>query len=465
MSTAFFSPMTLTTIDHMMPICYITFIYTLNAKDVDQGIEILRGAINRLVEDCPVLAANVGRASAAEDNRKNVLEIQPSSKETLVQYPLLQVSRHQAQSTIGHSPKDHLSDERSFFALHPSIARHFPCPIIRWRATVVSDGILVAVTFHHSVLDAGGFYTVQDALARICRNISEPNPDPNLRNALHEGRTRLNAIRLRGDPMKSRHREHELVGRMADFDLPPPLVSERITLQSQKIQYLRRWCSTSYTANTHAKQPSEDLTSNDVISGLLWQCITAAQWQKMATCDHSESSLVLISDVRHKLRPGVPASYLGNCIVQKLVKMKAELPPADLQSGKEALLQELQLYARSVSKASKKVTDNFVKTLMLQKYEARNWSPRFMQGDVTSTSLRRMPIYNLDFGSVLGRVAGFDVVDDRIDGTVCILPACSTSNSNHWELRITLAADVLKQVRRHPLLLWAMEGSAVEPRL
>ncbi|CAG7948925.1 unnamed protein product [Penicillium salamii] len=456
-----FRPMALTSIDHMMPICYISFFYSLSLKNPAQGVNVLGEALNRLVKECPFLAGNVGRSGENDAARKNVLEIQPASIDTFAQYPLLRVSPHECQSITDRDPADGLFDD-AYRALPLSLATDFPCPIIRWQANVMRDGIVIAVSFHHSVLDAGGFYMIQQALARLCRNPNSSYLEISLDSSLLQGRHCLSQIQSIS-PCADLQREDESIIRMADFDLPANLVSYRLTLLHCRIQSLQDCCN----AQISTESTGQHLSPNDVVSGLLWRSIILARspLKLSPSIDSSDeqSTLILISEIRRTLMPALPRSYLGNAIVQQVANTytKAVLEPSTPEHNE---LVQLTRLAQKVHDASTQVTDLRVKSLLRQKQGTLDWRPQFMQGDVMSTSLRRMPIYDLDFGTVLGKVVGFDSPDNRIDGTVCILPASSLPLDSLWDIRITLPPNVLSRLRQDPILQWAM-GRDVHPRL
>lgn len=456
-----FGPMTLTSIDHMMPICYITFFYSLSLKNPGQGVEVLGEALNRLVKECPLLAGNVGRSSTNDAARENVLEIQPASIDTFAQYPLLRVSPHETQSITDRDPADGLFDD-AYRALPLSLATDFPCPIIRWQANVMRDGTLIAVSFHHSALDAGGFYMIQQALAHLCRDPNSSHLGINLESSLLQGRRCLAQIQNISSCAELQ-REDESIIRMADFDLPVNLVSYRLTLLHRKVRSLQNSCN----AQVSTESIGQHLSPNDVISGLLWRSIIVARspLNVSPSIDSTDekSPLILIAEIRRTLVPALPASYLGNAIVQQVATTytKSVLEPSTPEQNE---LVQLTHLAKKVHDASTRVTDLRIKSLLRQKQGMLNWRPQFKQGDVTSTSLRRMPIYDLDFGTVLGKVVGFDSPDNRIDGTVCILPASSSSLDSVWDIRITLPPNVLSRLRQDPLLQWTM-GLAVHPRL
>jgi hypothetical protein len=447
----------------MMPICYITFFYSLSLKNPSQGVEVLDGALNRLVKECPLLAGNVGRSSANDATKENLLEIQPASIYTFTRYPLLRVSPHETQSIIDRDLADDLFDD-AYRALPLSLATHFPCPIIRWQANVMRDGIVVAVSFHHSALDAGGFYMIQQALACFCRDPNSSHLGIGLESDLLQGRHCLAQIQSFSS-CADLQREDESMVRMAEFDRPANLVSYRLTLLPRKVRYLQNLCNAQVSTGAMGSI-RQHLSLNDVISGLLWRSIIVARSQSNAPSIDSrdeKSSLILITEIRRTLVPALPASYLGNAIVQQVTttNTKSVLAPSVPEQNE---LVQLTRLAQKVHDASKQVTDLRVKSLLRQKQGMLDWRPQFKQGDVTSTSLRRMPIYDLDFGNVFGKVIGFDSPDNRIEGTVCMLPASSSFLDSLWDIRITLPPNVLSRLQQDTLLQWAM-GLAEHPRL
>ncbi|BAE61195.1 unnamed protein product [Aspergillus oryzae] len=465
-----FTPMVLTPLDHTMPICYIAFFYALVLDDPHRGVSILKEGLHRLLGECPLLAGNMMRSSSKR-SKANVREVRPPTVDSLREFPILRVAHHLNQYIIKkvldsgeRVSSDSLFDER-YLPLPLSVATREICPIIRWQANILQDGIYVAVCFHHSVFDAAGFYFIQDALARCCREPNSPALTIPLGSDLLEGRRRMVSSPVvssdvRGDaPTEDPH-----TIRVADFNAVEGLVSRRLVLQPAHMECLKDVCNSILRDQSQ----EEYLTSNDMISALLWLAIIRARYGPSPDGGGGQetrpvqSSLILITEVRRTLTPPLPISYVGNGIVQSvatspvqraLISDASNAVHPHLPSVTKGDLQLLTDLALKVHSTQSSADNTYVKGIIQEKQRSPDWSPTFKQGDVTSTSIRRMGIYGLDFGETLGRVVEFESPDNRIDGTVCILPARSTSI---LELRVTLQADTMHRLLQGPLLQWAM---------
>ncbi|KAE8139062.1 transferase family-domain-containing protein [Aspergillus pseudotamarii] len=464
-----FAPLELTPLDHTMPICYIAFFYAMVLDDPQQGVPVLEEGLRRLLKECPFLAGNMIRPSS-KGSKANVREVQPPTPDSLHEFPILRVAHHTNQYITKkvHNPGERVSSDSLFneryLPLPLSVATRELCPIIRWQANILQDGIFLAVCFHHSVFDAAGFYFIQDALARCCREHNCPTLTIPLGRDLLEGRRRMVP-----DPMVSEAGGEAPAGdsqtlKVANFNSVEGLVSRRLILQPASIEYLKGVCN----AILHDQSQGQYLTSNDMISALLWLAIIRARYESSShgasvqDNQPTQSSLILITEIRRTLKPPLPFSYMGNGIIQSATTspvqpaLGSDVPntfhpqSSDLTKGDVQLLVDLAL---KVHAAQSSVDNAYVKGIIQEKQRSIDWSPTFKQGDITSTSIRRMGIYGLDFGTTLGRVVEFDSPDNRIDGTVCILPARSTSI---LELRVTLPPNIMLRLLQGPLLRWAM---------
>ncbi|KAE8420831.1 transferase family-domain-containing protein [Aspergillus pseudocaelatus] len=464
-----FTPMKLTPLDHTMPICYIAFFYALVLDDPQQGVPVLEEGLRRLLKECPFLAGNMIRTSS-KGPKANVREVRPPTLDSLHEFPILQVAHHTDQYIVKkvHNPGERVSNDSLFdepyLPLPLSVATRELCPIIRWQANILQDGIFVAVCFHHSVFDAAGFYFIQDALARCCREPNSPTLTLPLGRDLLEGRRRM----VHGPMVSEEGREAQTGNsqalKIANFNSVEGLVSRRLIVQPASVEYLKGVCN----AILHDRSPEQYLTSNDMISALLWLAIIRARYESpsygasVQDNQPTESSLILITEIRRSLTPPLPISYMGNGIIQSATTSPVQ-PALDfdvpntfhpqssaLTKGDVQLLVDLALKVHATQSS---VDNAYVKGIIQEKQRSLDWSPTFKQGDITSTSIRRMGIYGLDFGATLGRVVEFDSPDNRIDGTVCILPARSTSI---LELRVTLPPDTMLRLLQGPLLRFVM---------
>ncbi|KAE8165124.1 transferase family-domain-containing protein [Aspergillus tamarii] len=465
-----FTPMKLTPLDHMMPICYIAFFYALVLDGPQQGVPVLEEGLRRLLKECPFLAGNMIRTSS-KGPKANVREVRPPTLDSLREFPILQVAHHPNQYIIKkvHDPGERVSNDALFneryLPLPLSVATRELCPIIRWQVNILQDGIFVAVCFHHSVFDAAGFYFIQDALARCCREDNSSSLTIPLGRDLLEGRRRM-----LHEPMVSEAAGEAPTGdsqtlKVANFNSAEGLVSRRLTLQPASIEYLKGACNTIL----HDRSQKQCLTSNDIISALLWLAIIRARYESssygasMQDNQPTQSSLILITEIRRTLTPPLPNSYMGNGIIQSATTspvqpvLHSAVPNTSHPQSSALIKGDVQLLADLALKvhATQSSVDNaYVKGIIQEKQRSLNWSPTFKQGDITSTSIRRMGIYGLDFGATLGRVVEFDSPDNRIDGTVCILPSRFTSI---LELRVTLLPHPMLRLLQGPLLRCAMQ--------
>ncbi|PYH81196.1 putative acetyltransferase [Aspergillus uvarum CBS 121591] len=477
----YFDPIRLTPLDHMMPVSYIAFFYSFLVDDPRRAVPVLEDALHRLLQANPFLVGNLINSRSGEDN-PTIRTVHPPTSESLREFPILQVRHHEneyiARRSHGSScsgnqiSKDALLSD-TYLPVPLAAATAKQCPIIRWQANLMQDGLVVAVCFHHSVLDAAGFYIIQVALARCCREPDSTIQGLSLASDLLKGRqAMLETSPASGISGRSSARDLQALG-VANFESAENLISRRLTLKPARIEYLKVACNALGQGRMENdpvfSQPQALLSSNDIISAVLWLVIMRARYRPCSGTlkgpdDSAQSSLILIIEIRRSLTPPLPMSYIGNGIVQTATSspIRAALESVSQPTQTPTLtahgLQVLTDLALKVHAIFSRVDDTFVKTLIREKQEAIDWSPRFRQADVTSTSLRRMGVYGLDFGPVLGKVVEFDSPDNRIDGTVCILPARVSSVPAPWEVRVTLQREVMVRLSQDPFMDWLVDN-------
>ncbi|OJZ80354.1 hypothetical protein ASPFODRAFT_460806 [Aspergillus luchuensis CBS 106.47] len=479
--TFYFTPMQLTLLDQMMPKCYIAFFYSFHLEDPQRAVSILENALRSLIMKNPFLAGNVINPMQDIGNAA-ICQVHPPTPESLHEFPFLRVRYHEDQSMYLHQGCSGCPISNDDFFAEPylpvplSAATAMLCPIIRWQANIMQDGLVITVCFHHSVLDAAGFYVIQAALAKCCRMQNGTVPGLSFTSDLLIGRRRILETTMAGGVSREPPLGHcHETLRDADFESAKGLISRRLTLASTRIEYLKKACNA--LVRSHIKDDLL-LSTNDVISALLWLSIIRARYESNFEGPErrghpAQSSLILIADIRRTLSPPLPISYIGNGIIQSetssLIRpvlgsmlYTSRRPHSHFPILTNDGLSTLTDLAVKVHTALTNVTNSYVGGLIKEKHESVDKGPRLKQGDVTSTSLRRMGIYGLDFGTVLGRVVEFDSPDNRIDGTVCILPArpnfrMTSSKMTLWELRVTLQREVMLRLLHDPLMHWSME--------
>ncbi|KAF9890378.1 hypothetical protein FE257_006046 [Aspergillus nanangensis] len=497
-----FTPFRVTPVDRMMPICYITFFYSFRLEAPQRAVPILENALSHLLDANHFLAGNVVVGiTPSEDGRTNyhsIREVHPPTPDSLREFPpVLRVKRLENQSIDEVSADALLAD--GHLPIPPAMITAPVCPVIRWQANILDDGLVIAVSFHHSVFDGAGFVIVQAALAKCCR---QPNPaarDVSLEASLMKGRHRLQGTttsvtstgRSAADPPGDRRRLQTL--KTATFETAEGLISRRLRLRPATIESLKKSCDAFVRRRRCYRspwkpQPPPLLSSNDIITALLWLTIVRARYghqhPEPKDSDPALSALILLTEIRRTVVPPVPLSYVGNGVVPPITTTPREpilasmpsnnnnhnniswqhYPPMTAGVSTPSELRVLSDLALNVHATRLGVDDVYIKALIREKEDSGDWSSTFKQGDITLTSCRRMGMYGLDFGSVLGPVVDFDQAENRNDGTVCILPARAGAQCL-VEARVALPLEAMRRLLRDPLMCEVMGEGASLPRL
>lgn len=486
-----FKPYILTPLDHSTAFVHFSFFVSFLCQNPDLGLSALEKGLERLSTLLPFLWGNVVPSIQLE-GIKNVFEVQPTDSRHLDKLPMLKIKQH----TQCISPKNAnmytsaLSSDlfnSHFMPLPLHIPASQPQPVLRLQANVMVDGIVLCVSFHHLAVDGLGISSILQALSDCCHNPDQPieglstSPESET-----QSRARIcqsgNEIHLATNDGCGSYIQKE-----APASEPTALISCRFGLDAEKIGRLREACTATIQAggrqvcHIHASSPKYDaswqgLSNNEVVTALIWLCGKRAQ--SYAISEERErsslaglySSLLFAVDVRGIL--SIPRTYMGNAIVTPTSTYHfkdAELHDADslvfdsdtsdlheFNSNDIALLANLAL---SVQGTYHSVNRNYVRSFIRHIMASKDWHLPAKHGDLSVSSFRGVPTYDMDFGPCLGTPFDFDVQDNRIDGICWVMPPRSDLSARlmghrrrgFWEVRLSLNSGAMQSLRNDRL--------------
>lgn len=474
-----FEPYILTPLDHSTAPIHFSFFVTFLCQDPARGSSVLDKAAQRLTTLLPFLSGNLVQSTQLKGT-KNVFEVQPRDPSYLSKIPILKIQHH-AQCISPHNvnmntpalSSDDLFNSR-YMPLPFCIPAFEPQPLLRLQANVLTDGIVLCLSFHHFAVDGLGISSIMQVLSECCRN-----PDPPLEKLSTSPESEAQSrTRIFQSTNKSHLAMYDGYGSYTwkaapSTDLGAP-VSRRFCLDAERIRRLRETCnSTIYSGNYQARRidsssPRYDagwkgFSNNEVVTALIWLCGMRARsyaasverdWSPLTDC---KSSLLFPVDVREILN--ISRAYMGNAVVTptstyhfKDTELHDEDPlvfdsvTSDLHGFSRHDITVLTSLALSVQKTFQSVNINYVQNVISHIIASEDWHLPATPGDLSVSSLRRIRVYDMDFGPCLGTPCDFDVPDNRTDGLGWIMPPRSDSsarllgyqNGGFWEVRLSL---------------------------
>ncbi|PYH29001.1 uncharacterized protein BO87DRAFT_401684 [Aspergillus neoniger CBS 115656] len=404
-----FKPFTLSSLDHIVPSVYLFTYITFKLDSPSNGIPT----------PFPSLAETVMIEELV--GKQNLMQVTPADASALHESPMLKVIHHAAKtSAVECDDVQHADFVPILLHLHTTD----PSPVLRFQANVMTDGLVLCLTFDHRMMDGLGVLAILDSLAACCRG------DPALTGmaAQLQKKQQLASIKSSApynvqDKFKARPK------------VPCSPVSRRFAVSPEKISMLKEKCNSMFcTKSGQTFRPK--LTNGDILTALIWISVTRAkQASSPTTPKDTLSTLSCLVEIRTILYPKL-GTYIGNAMMTT-----------------QCVLNEI----RSITTEQATRYVSHINTLDDWSSFQAQWAELFV------SSIRHFDVYGLNFGSVLGPVENFDLPDPRISGMCWVMPARPVSGGARemplWELRIVLEEPVMECLKREPLFCWASDIS------
>lgn len=267
-----------------------------------------------------------------------------------------------------------------------------PALVFLLQANFITGGLLLVFSARHNCMDMAGQGQVIHLFAKACRE--EPFTAEELRIG---NLPRRNAI-----PLLTNHR---LIQEQISPEPPTvvekgkqgPAVWANILFSGTSISTLKSFAMSSI--------PSGFISTDDVLSALLWQAITRARLPRLASCQ--DSTFERQVDARKYL--GLPATYVGNAVyktsttlsIQMILNESVGTVAAHLRASlnrreiADKVLGEATLLSQNLSSTAKIPTTSI---------EAAPPRPKIPPTDIKMSSWAKGGCYELVFGNSLGKV-------------------------------------------------------------
>ncbi|KAJ5797800.1 uncharacterized protein N7503_007096 [Penicillium pulvis] len=447
--------------------------FTFHPDSPHEAVLALDIGIRRLISLLPFLAGNVALSRQLE-SKENVREVQPATAEFLREHPLFKTKSHNMSiSPMKPGPifsRDIMMTDE-FVPIETAMAMRDQIPIFRAQANVMHDGVIICFSFYHMALDGFGFCNAMKCLAECCRN---PDLTALLTDPCKEAQARRTIFEAMLDS-NFQQEQHALFGENYDDvngtpNTTPGLPISRVfTLDAARVESLQNVC------NALLRRQSDTnvvLSKNVIVSSLMWLCFLRSRYRSLSTESHSDkdtipekSCLAIGVDVRNLLQ--LPLSYMGNAVlgVQIFTELDAILASLAQSNGDSMFTEDvspddvviLANLARQTHETTQKITGPYVKGEISQRCASNDWASYARPGDISVSSIRRLSLYGLDFGSSLGRVRNVDLPENRIPGVGWIMPI--RFEGAPWEVSIAFEPRIMEGVQGDRLMKWVCAKS------
>jgi fumigaclavine B O-acetyltransferase len=491
-----FEPFHLTCLDHTVGPVFMNFFLSFRCRNIEECLLSINKGITSLVYRLPFLAGDVIHTTTP-DGRMNVMQIEPYS--TLIDESHMVSIKHHPHHVLpntSHQINAEANPPERFASLDESYVPPVPLlplspgprPVFRLQINVLTDGIVLAIGFHHSVFDATGAGRLIEILAECCR-------DPGSR-ALASTTELEEEIKLRrlvdntGMVTAGSYRQHEAQNRKVEMStgdsdwIPPKLAVYSFHFSAATIAQLKIACNgvlSDIRAQQHdderpvdeSREPMQEfISTNDIFTALVAIDIYKARSHQTADAQAKTSpEMVMIVNLREKLA-SLSSTYLGNAVsvIRGHAHPQDTLPNPAVSVSRQhqhpsicnTALLEITALALQLRQKLASIDDAHVRQYLAHLMMNQDWSHiGTLLPDTMVSSWRHLKVYRLDFGPSLGQVIEFNPQATLVDGICTIQPERAgdvDGESPGWEACVTLQSDAMESFLRDGLCSALSQG-------
>ncbi|KAL4930452.1 transferase family-domain-containing protein [Aspergillus undulatus] len=499
-----FQPFALTAADASLPMIYAGSIAAFHLEVPETGIAILQKAIAEVFQHIPFLSGVL----VPSPQTAGVVEVHPaptgpSTSQTTTETSFVTVKRlpnlrlplptRPVSGAFPCSDFEQYDRNRSLVLapMHVTAYRSHH-PVLAFQINVLADGIILTAFSNHMVIDGAGVGTIWKMLAACCRAPVGPCSPlyPDLADSMdREITTRKYLSTIGESPFLDRgNSSYSNTTAQVEGEVDTDHITVTATttskstenpfgihdtslhdctfhLSGERVQCLHQTARQLWLSeNEHA---TRSVSEDDIVTAVLYLALSRVRSAPRPSEDSANTTpctFLRVVDVRRRLRPPVPERYIGNCFIMVEMEQR-QLMPATAQprdQGDSALDSSIhfeQLISPLACKLRTRlneVDDAYVRDHLAQQATGANApSPEIVA--VIVTSLRRLQIYELDFGSVLGGAVDFQQLPYMNPEGVCtIFPR--RVGSDAWEVGVTLCKGDMERLKGDDMLRWLAEG-------
>ncbi|KAK4081314.1 uncharacterized protein Triagg1_2846 [Trichoderma aggressivum f. europaeum] len=420
----------LSPLDQILPRMYFGEILCFPSADTNL-FPILQQGLSKVAASVPHLTSFVVHDDARpgrirlERGRDNIDNILVNSNDPLEKMPDYQSLK---RTSFPIFPRSSL-----FYPNVPNVPWAAPWPVMRAEVTRVRGGFVLVVLVHHCVFDGVALSELLKMWATCCACHDSAQP-PEI------SQVRLNRTVLQGEESKQENfppadifkivnkqsflsQTISLIKRTFNPILPKPLSPTwPITLYRlphDKLQGLKQ------TMNQFApKLGVRFLSTNDVVSALIWSCATMAmstsfqRWNLMSYCSTGVSV-----NIRSKIQPRLPDDFIGCAFGVAYIDMaRTNLCAAAEVASYESIARVAAAIRHGVDGITNEKMKEILNYVDGQDDPTKlQWRPKKLN-DFYISSWANQCIYNADWGPQIGKCDALRVAQIALAPMCVILP-------------------------------------------
>lgn len=466
-----FQPYNLTPLDHAGPVGHLnpTLSFSLIGKDLLQVLQRAEDAFDCLLSEFPLLTGMV-TPSIQPDGKSNVLQVRPPTPAELEHQPFFTAENH-----IDHTPQT--VDGRFNSALTPFPIQSpppSPSPVLRLKANVIGDELLLVWCFDHRVMDGAGFLVLLATFAEFCRDPDTRGPFATTPHAQEKARHHIEDAATMSERRKltwtSFPSEDEVP---TDASRAP--ISCSYVLDAQKIRMIYEACSVALYSLPHQYRPGSPnvfFPPSLVVSALVGLCGSRARARAFPDHQKQPSDIFVAANVRKSA--GLRSSYIGNGVLSVESACGGAVPPppdalenihvpGPLGTAEPEDIWQIWNAARNIQQKFSRLNSKQVQGMIATMSDKRDWSsfrPGFGMNFHVS-DIRAASVYG-EYGP-LGEAEQVDLPFDGIPGICWIMPAHPSDPPSQypcWRLRLVLERAAMECLSHDPLFKWVTTPSS-----
>ncbi|KAJ5801839.1 uncharacterized protein N7503_004289 [Penicillium pulvis] len=509
MKSEMITPFVLSPLDHVFPpVLYVMTALYFQTEAPSKAIVDLQRGISHLREIIPFLDGEVAPANSSD--KPNAMEVRMAPRNDIASlvpvkyYPKYCLPAKPGTMERGIERQGVCTSDEPARRLVPEFDQlAIPAPIFRAQINILADGLVLCLVTNHMVIDGKGNDVLYNLLAQCCRSPSDASLCSSMATQAATRRYLHNLGRNGPIPGIPSHSTSSL-----SLSVPPSEENEQkfdrgeglacdashssynLLFSNAKIQLLKSRCNarlpeiiSSLAKEKHEKggeyeeegvgEKPRFVSSNDILTALLWICITRVQQQQSSTLGVAVNS-------RKRFPEALPDDYLGNAVayadctlmiselqcLEKWEKQQREqsLCQQNLQScpiiEEESIIELLSRVAYRIRCSISRINDVSLGCLTAGYYHTPDWSRILLQRcDILVSSLRDWSTFELDFGPQLQKVLGVEFLPaSSAPGECLVRPARKDTNGEAaWEVMVTLQPAEMEQMLQFKLLQWPLE--------
>ncbi|KAI9038876.1 uncharacterized protein KD926_010209 [Aspergillus affinis] len=450
----YFEAYPLTELDHLLMQAYMHLFLAFKTTKIEENIALLENGVSCLIQERPFLAGTIAKPRPERPSQR-AYQVQPPSSSDLQASPMLHVKVHSAPISILERAEE---TPVELIAVKPQSPTPFPAPALRFQANIMTDGIILSVSWHHRFMDSFGCQAVFEGLSQFCRLKGSAGDTPMTGSPMQDA-TRQQISNIGGSAKN--HTAFSDAYTYAKSHYQTEQMTRGYVLCPRKVETLKKAC------NSRLAEVGQSLkfrlSCDDIVTAIIW--LSAAQARNRAfSVPHS--SLLRYVSIRKLLNPDVSTTFFGNtvalakshCNVHKLSSTdhdSYEACEAAPGMTREAI-DDLSHLAWFIRSSDSSIDASHVGDLLATLRASFDWdSLTVSPADVSVASLRKLTLYSLDFGDSFGPVRDVDLIDSNLHGQCIIRPPRHSTSDSPWEIRMAQPKKVFHFLEADPVLTWA----------